>query len=442
MSVARLNFSHGTQESHRKMYNLLRNASKEEGTELAIIQDLAGPKIRAGKFEGDKPVDLVKGSEVVLTTRPVEGHAGLIPVSYEMLPQDVKEGNDILLHDGDIHIEVLSTSDTDVTCRVITGGLLRSRQGINLPGAQISVDSVTEKDYEDLAFGLRLGVDYVALSFVRSAEDIKQVKAFIASNGFQTPVIAKIEKPEGVKNIDEILQEADAIMIARGDLGVELAIERVPLVQKQLIAKANDAGIPVITATQMLESMCSNPRPTRAEASDVANAILDGTDAVMLSGETAAGGHPVKAVRMMAKIAAATEKHLHYYRIPRGEPNEATTISEASAYAASEAAEDLRAKAIVVFTFSGATAKLVAKSRPKARILALSPSEDTCRELSLVWGTYPVLTQHGEDLEELLSRGVELLKQKELIETGNVIVCVAGTLLAQGAANLVRIMEV
>jgi len=442
VDVARLNFSHGTAEQHRQWYRRLRRAASEADRPLAVLQDLAGPKIGTGSFAGHAPIQLEPESSVTITTRPVAGGPGLVPTPYQGLPHDVRPGSHLLLRDGLIDLKVISKSETDVQCLVVVGGALGEQQGINLPGTVISAPSVTEKDYADLAVGLELGVDFVALSFVRQPEDVLEVKHFITQHGCRVPLIAKIEKPQAVANIDGIVDAADGLMIARGDLGVELPLERVPLVQKELIAKANAAGKPVITATQMLESMCDHPRPTRAEASDVANAILDGTDAVMLSAETAAGRFPVEAVGVMQRIANAAEEHLGYYRLLHGETREAGAFSQATADAACEAAESLRADAVVVFTCSGATARWVAQRRPRAPILALTPEERTCSNLALAWGVTPILMPRQDNLEALLGGGLERLRERELIAPDDVAVVVAGTALASGAANIVRIVRV
>ena len=440
MDVARLNFSHGTPAEHRKVCETLRELSDLTGRPIAILQDLAGPKIRVGSFL-NPPIHLEPQKEVFVTTRDVLGNERLIPTPYRHLPEDVAPGDHILLHDGIIALEVIDKTDTDVRCRVLFGGTLSDRQGINLPGSETRQAALTDKDRKDLAFGLQMGVDLVALSFVRRAEDIRHVKEFIASRGYDTPVVAKIEKPQAVANIDEVLAAADALMIARGDLGVELPLARVPLIQKDLIAKANMAGKPVITATQMLESMCSSPRPTRAEVSDVANAILDGTDAVMLSSESAAGSFPVESVQTLARIAAESEPRLSYYRVPREEPPEPASLSEAAADAACEAAENLRARAILVFTCSGATARYVARRRPRAQILALTPNENTARRLCLAWGIRPLRIPPATDLEALFSTGLALVRNKNLVEDGDHIVAVAGTSLAAGVSNLVRLVQ-
>jgi pyruvate kinase len=378
MDVARLNFSHGTHEEHAQRITLLREIGRTFEHPLAIIQDLQGPKIRTGALQNGAPVQLRAGERFDITTREVSGTAARVSTTYAALPHDVRRGDRILLSDGLIELRVLDSADDVVRTEVVFGGELREHQGINLPGVQVSAPALTPKDAADLDFGLQQGVDYVAVSFVRRAGDIEQVKQRIAASGKPTPIIAKIEKPEALDDLPAILEAADSIMVARGDLGVEMPAEQVPVVQKQLIEAANAVGVPVITATQMLDSMIRNPRPTRAEASDVANAIIDGTDAVMLSGETATGLYPVEAVQTMVRIAEVAEasgRHGDIHAVPPKSTTRPGSVGSAISAAACAIVQTVPVRAIIAFTISGNTARLVARLRPTVPILALTPSE-------------------------------------------------------------------
>src|SRR5712692_6041610 len=381
MNVARLNFSHGTHDEHAAVIERIRRISARLGCPIAILQDLQGPKIRVGSLQGGQPIRLVDGAQVTITTRPVAGDSQTIPTTYMHLPQDVKPGDRILLDDGLMELRVLDAGATDVRCQVVHGGLLKEHKGINLPGVAVSAPALTEKDREDLRFGVMHGVDYVALSFVRQPEDVLEAKDLIRQ--FQVekgetdqvmppPLIAKLEKPEALAHLDDILAAVDGVMVARGDLGVEMAPEKVPLIQKRIISTCNDVGLPVITATQMLESMITHPRPTRAEASDVANAILDGTDAIMLSAETATGAYPIEAVEMMVRIALETEAGNRTAHQPQCKH---LTKAHAVSHAARALSEEASVQAIVVFTRSGTSAHLFSKDRPRTPIFAYTPSE-------------------------------------------------------------------
>ncbi len=432
MNVARLNFSHGTHAEHAQVITALRGLSRDLRLPLAILQDLQGPKIRLGRFEGGR-AQLVKGAEFSLTTRPVLGTAALASTTYDRLPDDVKPGDRLLLVDGLIELTALDVSGDTVRCRVVIGGEVGDHKGINLPGVAVSATAMTAKDREDLAFGISQGVDCVALSFVRTANDIRQVKTWIAECQSDVPVIAKLEKPEAIQNLDAILDVCDGVMVARGDLGVELPLEQVPLVQKDVIQRARRRALPVITATQMLESMVGNPRPTRAEASDVANAILDGTDAVMLSAETAAGKYPIEAVKVMARIAMRAECAL---------PEWATTVEQASTFpdvvseAACRAAGEVKAKAIVAFTQSGLTARLISKYRPEVPVYALSTTESVQRRLCLHWGVAPRVVDIIKSTDDLPKVEAALLAEG-VLAPGDALVIVAGApLLARGTTNL------
>ncbi len=380
VNVTRLNFSHGTHEEHAARIAMIRSVSAELGKSVAILQDLQGPKIRTGQLLNDQPAMLQAGAPFVISTDPVEGDARRVSTTYRALPGDVQPGDRILLSDGLIELSVTAVRGNDVVTQVVHGGALRENQGINLPGSAVSAAAITDKDRADLEFGLEQGVDYVAMSFVRRADDVRQLKDLITAAGKNTPVVAKIEKPQALNEIEAILDATDVIMVARGDLGVEMAPEQVPIVQKDLIAAAARNHVTVITATQMLESMINNPRPTRAEASDVANAIFDGTDAVMLSGETAAGQYPVEAVTMMARIATATEgspryaEQLEAAHRTRQRSQDATS-SHAIARAARTIVATVDVAAVVAFTLSGYTARLVSQDRPPVPTFALTPSE-------------------------------------------------------------------
>lgn len=445
MDVVRLNFSHGTHAYHARNIAMLRNVAAQAGRPLTIIQDLQGPKIRTGSLVMGRSVSLKAGNPFRITTTPVEGTAECVSTTYEALPYDVRRGDRILISDGLIELRVLSTSNNDVETEIVTGGKLREKQGINLPFVQVSAPSLTEKDRVDLDFGLAHDIDYIALSFVRRASDISDIKARIADAGKDTPVVAKIEKPEALNEITEIVRLADAIMVARGDLGVEIPTEQVPPAQKMLIDTANDAGIPVITATQMLESMTANPRPTRAEASDVANAILDGTDAVMLSGETAVGHYPVDTVTMMGRIIEAAEAS---GRTSQHTPNTSIAPQRDIPNAVSEAAraivEALPVKAIVAFTLSGRTAWLMAHQRPKVPIIALTPSEHVFRRLNLIWGITPIWTrEYTDDTTVVMHQVHQALGQCHLLTPGNIVVLVGGHPRAeQGPTNFLQIVTV
>ncbi len=443
MDVARLNFSHGTHEEHAQRIQILRDIAARKERPLALLQDLQGPKIRTGRLADRKPVMLRAGDRFTITTRDVPGAASLVSTTYAALPRDVHPGDRILISDGLIEVQVVRVSNDEVETEIIVGGELREHQGINLPGVNVSAPALTDKDRDDLLFGLAQGVDYVALSFVRRASDLLEIKAQIAAAGASTPVIAKIEKPEALNEFEAILEAADGIMVARGDLGVEMPPERVPIVQKQLIEAANMAGKPVITATQMLDSMIRNPRPTRAEASDVANAIIDGTDAVMLSGETATGAYPVEAVRMMARIAEVAEasgrrgdhSHESIWRF-----HEQPTVAAAISSAVHAIVQTLPVTAIVAFTRSGSTARLMARQRPTTPIFAFTPSEAVYRRLSLVWGITPVISPYVSRLDELEEAVRNTLIGRGYARPGDQIVMTGGhPIAARGATNFVKV---
>ncbi|HPO15565.1 MAG TPA: pyruvate kinase [Candidatus Hydrogenedentes bacterium] len=442
MDVARLNFSHGTHEDHRALYTLIRSTAEDLGVNVAILMDLQGPKIRTGKMKDGQEAELRNGETITITTRDVPGSAQCISTTYEHLPQDVKPGDTILIADGIIELNVRQVNPPDVLCEVVRGGMLGQHKGINLPGVHIAEPSMTEKDRRDLAFGLELGVDYAALSFVRSPDDLRLMRDIIDASGKQTRIVAKIERPEALACFDDILALSDAIMVARGDLGVEMNFEDIPFVQKRLIQKCNACGIPVITATQMLESMTSHARPTRAEVTDVANAILDGTDAVMLSGETASGQFPVESCEVMVRIAAkAGEDMAGRSSLKRWEWLQSESVrqsvekfntpgfmeSDAIGLAAAQMAESLHAKGIVCFTNSGFTAAAIARYRPKVPVIAFTRSDETCRRCALYWGVSAFKINRIIDLNSLHEQVDELLCENHLDHQGGIMVITGGT---------------
>lgn len=440
VNVCRLNFSHGTHEEHKSVICDIRAAAMRLDLPVAILLDLRGPKIRTGYLEKGS-VELKRGEMINITTEDIKGDERLISTTYKELPRDVKPGDRILIDDGLIEVRVRGVNGNQVECEVIYGGILKEHKGMNLPGVNVSAPSLSQKDMEDMDFGIAQGVDYVALSFVRRASDVVALKDYLKGKGADIPIIAKIEKPEALESLESILEESDGIMVARGDLGVELSAEEVPIAQKKMISMANTAGKIVITATQMLESMITNQRPTRAEASDVANAVFDGTDALMLSGETAVGKYPVKAVEMMAKIAVqAEEADLTHRQLMRRKKAVAGSFSQAVAFASYAASEELHSKAIVVFSQSGSTAKLVSKLRPPTPIVAFTPLEETKRRLSLVWGVQPFCIEFGGHTDEMVCRGESALLNYGLAELGDTIVVVSGTKVGmRGATNMMKI---
>jgi len=425
MDVARMNFSHGSYDEHAHRIEQVRAAAARAGRAVAILQDLQGPKIRTGPLTGGGPIELSAGDVFTLTTRDVPGDLSEVSTSYAALPIDVHPGDRILLSDGAIELRVNETNATDVRSEVVYGGVLKERQGINLPGVSVSARGVTDKDIRDLEFGLSQGVDYVAISFVRTPDDVRQVKQLIEAAGHDTPVIAKLEKPEAIESLAEIIELADGVMVARGDLGVELAPERVPLVQKRIIELANLAAKPVITATQMLESMIHTPRPTRAEASDVANAILDGTDAIMLSGETAMGRYPIESVDTMVRIAIEIRQnapHREYAgaKRPEGAPHSRAEAIGAAVEAVVEVLSEVRA--VWVFTQTGTTARMIVHHRPPVPIIAFTPNESCYRRMALIWGVTPILTPIVSSFRELSDRVFPLAQQLGVAKPGETVV--------------------
>ncbi|HIK55416.1 MAG TPA: pyruvate kinase [Synechococcales cyanobacterium M55_K2018_004] len=440
MSVARLNFSHGSYADHATTIAMLRQVSRELDTPVTLLQDLQGPKIRVGQLPGDG-LELIEGNRLTLV--PIDAYtdqADTVPIDYPHLAEEAQPGTQVLMDDGLLELKVETVEPPAVCCRIVKGGFLKPRKGVNLPSLNLRLPSMTDKDKEDLAFGIQQGVDWVSLSFVRKGEDIRLLKQLLAEHGADTPVIAKIEKPQAIANLDDILSECDGVMVARGDLGVEVSPERVPTLQKQIIRKCNERGIPVITATQMLESMIQNPRPTRAEASDVANAIADGTDAVMLSGESAVGAYPLQAVEMMTKIAHEVEKDVVFKNFPPAETNEANALSEAL-----NAIDDiLPLRYIVALTASGYSARLAAAERPKAPVLAMTPDERIYHRLNLVWGVKPLLVKEWiETFEEMLHLVEQQLKQRNLVDQGDRILIMGGLPMNQaGTTNFLKLHRI
>ncbi|MBU3915376.1 pyruvate kinase [bacterium] len=439
MNVARLNFSHGSYKQHGEVIKLIRSLSKDLNKSVGILLDLQGPKIRTGTLKDGKPVQLKAKEEFSITSRDIPGTEKIVSTTYKQLPKDVKKGDKILIDDGLIELKVISSTNTTVKTCVIIGGILKEHKGINLPGVDVSAPSLTEKDIQDLEFGIKAGVDYFALSFVRKAEDLINIKSIIKKHGSDIPVIAKIEKPIAVKNIDSIIEEADGIMVARGDLGVEMNPEVVPTVQKSLIAKTIAANKPVITATQMLESMCSNAIPTRAEASDVANAIFDGTDAIMLSGETASGMYPVKAVQMMSRIAAEAENSPFMRYNIQYKKDVKNLVVHAVAQSAVNVHHEVNAKAILSFSVSGKTTKLISKQRPASPVYAFSPDRTIYNRLSLVWGITPLLIKPIKNTKRLIEAGEKIIVDKKLVRKSDLVIIVTGLALTKGSTNLIKL---
>lgn len=438
-TTLRLNFSHGTHDDHQRSIRLIRQISFELNQPVGILQDLQGPKIRLGKFENGS-ITLQKGDPFILTSERVVGTQEISSVTYEPLAAEVPEGAVILLDDGRVEmvVEKVDLKQRELHCRVVVGGVLSNNKGVNFPGVYLSIRALTDKDKEDLMFGLDQGVDWVALSFVRNPQDVLEIKELISSAGKNVPVIAKIEKHEAIEQMEAVLSICDGVMVARGDLGVELPAEDVPVLQKRLIATANRLGIPVITATQMLDSMVNNPRATRAEISDVANAIIDGTDAVMLSNETAVGKFPVQAVETMARIACRIEQEDSLARSLEDVPGR--SIPNAISQAVGQIAETLQASAIMTLTKTGATARNVSKFRPRKPILAVTPHVDVARQLQLVWGVKPLLVLDLPSTGQTFQAAINVAQEKNLLYQGDLVVMTAGTL--QGVAGSTDLIKV
>lgn len=440
-TTLRLNFSHGTHEDHKRSIRLIRQISFELDQPVGILQDLQGPKIRLGKFEHGK-ITLKRGDSFILTSRKVMGTPKISSVTYEPLADEVPEGATILLDDGrvEMQVEKIDSQARELHCRVVVGGSLSNAKGVNFPGVYLSIEAMTDKDRQDLQFGLGQGVDWIALSFVRTPQDVLEIKEIIFRSGKQVPVIAKIEKHEAIEQMEAVLSVCDGVMVARGDLGVELPAEEVPMLQKRLIATANQLGIPVITATQMLDSMVHSPRPTRAEISDVANAILDGTDAVMLSNEAAVGKYPVEAVATMARIATRIDAERNVYRNHSPETTGGTSIPNAISRAVGQIAAQLDARAILTLTKTGATARNVSKFRPHLPILAVTPHIDVARQLQMVWGVQPILALDLPSISQTFQVALNTAQEKGLLAAGDLVVMTAGTL--QGVAGSTDLVKV
>ena len=440
MDVARLNFSHSTPATHAQFAQWVRQAAREIGRPVALLQDLAGPKIRTGGLRAHRAVTLRQGQRFWLTAETVEGSSRRVSISYPHLARDARRGDTILLDDGLIELRVLGRKEKELETEVIQGGLLQEHKGVNLPGVRLRVEALTEKDKTDLAFGIDLGVDYIALSFVRRAADVLRVKQLLRRRRSSIPVLAKLEKPEAIGNLDAILEASDGVMVARGDLGVEMAPERVPLIQKRIIQRAAQMRLPVITATQMLESMTQNLRPTRAEASDVANAILDGTDAVMLSGETASGRHPIEAVEMMARIAEEADQARP--EISSRRRGRTLDIAETVCESVVHAAQILKVRAIVAFTRSGSTAQLISKYRPTRPVYAFCHEESIARRAALYWGVVPLVLPLELNTEATLAAAEAELLRRRVVSRGDVLAVVAGSPGRPGQTNQMKLVRV
>ena len=433
MDVARFNFSHGDHEEQKGRMDILKQLREELHTNTAMLLDTKGPEIRTGKLKDGKKVTLETGASFTLTTEEIEGDASKVSITYKGLPEDVDRGSTILIDDGLIGLKVVSRTDKEIRCEVVNGGELGEKKGVNVPNVAVRLPAITEKDKDDIRFGVEQGIDFIAASFVRNAECVLEIKAFLKELGAPyTPVIAKIENAEGIHNIDEIIRAADGIMVARGDLGVEIPAEEVPYLQKMMIQKCNANFKTVITATQMLDSMIRNPRPTRAEVTDVANAVYDGTDAVMLSGETAQGKYPLEALQMMVHIIENTEQHLDYDMMLnkageqlKGEQLK-SGLSSAIGYSSVLAAANLNAKCIITPSVSGATTRVVSNLRPKQEILGVTPNERALRRMSIYWGVRPLKTIQFKTTDDICNGAIELATVKQYIEPGDVVVLTAG----------------
>lgn len=443
MSVARLNFSHGEHEEHQRRLEALRQVALHAEVPLAIMLDTKGPEIRTGRLKNGK-VTLKNGQSFVLTTRAVPGDNQEVSISYAGLPSEVSPGTSILLADGLINLTVLSASSTDIVCQVINGGVLGEKKGVNVPGVRIKLPFLSEKDVQDINFGIDHDIDFIAASFVRSAGDVLSIRRILEARDANIDIIAKIESQSGVDNLDDIIKVSDGIMVARGDLGVEIPAEEVPLVQKTIMEKCSKFGKPVIIATQMLDSMIKNPRPTRAEVSDVANAIFDGADAIMLSGETAAGSYPVEAVQTMARIAVRSEQALPYHEILRRKrPLGTISVTDAISYATCSAAASLGISAIITATSIGSTARMVAKYRPQADIFAVTTHPEVVRKLLLIWGVCPVLTGQTQGTDALFEESLNRCLEKGYIKKGDMVVLTAGSPSGfPGSTNLLKVQVV
>lgn len=442
LNVARLNFSHGSHDEHGERIKMIKEVRKELNEPVAILLDTKGPEIRTGKFK-DPEVELKEGQKFVITTRDVLGDNTICSVSYNGLAEDVKPGDTILIDDGLVGFRVENIVDnTDIECIVENAGVIKNHKGVNVPGVKINLPAITEKDISDIKFGIEMDIDFIAASFVRKASDVLAIRKILEeNNGDHIQIISKIENQEGMDNLDEIIEVSDGLMVARGDLGVEIPTEEIPLAQKEMIRKCNKAGKPVITATQMLDSMMRNPRPTRAEVTDVANAILDGTDAIMLSGETAAGKYPLEAVKVMGNIARRTEASIDYRSLLKTKAIEMErSVTDAISHATCMTAADLDSSAILTATSSGYTTRMVSKFRPAAPIIAATTKESVRRRLSLIWGVYSVLTEQLHSTDDVIDTSVQKALEAKLINNGDLIVITAGVPVGvAGTTNLIKV---
>ena len=451
MDVARFNFSHGDHAEQKSRMDLLKELREEEHSNVAILLDTKGPEIRTGLLKDGKKIMLEAGKKFTLTTEEVAGDENIVSISYPGLINDVSKGKTILIDDGLIGLKVVEKKEKELICEIINGGELGERKGVNVPNVPIHLPAITEKDKEDIKFGAEQGIDFIAASFVRNAECILEIRAYLKSLGAPfIPIIAKVENSEGIDNIDEIIRAADGVMVARGDLGVEIPAEEVPYLQKMIIQKCNSHFKTVITATQMLDSMIRNPRPTRAEVTDVANAVYDGTDAVMLSGETAMGKYPVEALKMMATIVEDSESHLDYaaYRQRKVSESNTKNVSNAVCFASVSTAHDLGATAIIAPSISGFTTRMLSKWRPSATIIGMSPSMTTVRQMQLQWGVTPVWSRRADTTDELIESSAEELKSRGMVHVGDTTVITAGVVTysrrheAATETNIMRVMTI
>ncbi len=449
MDIARFNFSHGDHEEQKIRVDLVKSVREELGLPIAMLLDTKGPEIRTGLLEDDKKVTLVEGNKYTLTTRDVVGNDKIGHITYEGLPSDVHEGSVILIDDGLIELNVISTTETDIVCKIVNGGELGSRKGVNVPNVSINLPGITEKDRNDIMFAIEQEYDFIAASFVRNAVCIHEIRDILREHNADIKIIAKIENAEGIANIDEIIDAADGIMVARGDMGVEIPAEEVPHVQKMIIRKCNEKFKPVITATQMLDSMMRNPRPTRAEVTDVANAIYDGTDAVMLSGESAMGKYPVEAVKMMAHIAESTESHLNNDAfVKAGKIHAKQTVSGAVSYACVTTAINLNAKAIVAPTISGFTTRVISKYKPEMPVIGLSPNDSVLRQMQIYWGVVPMKSAQENSTDDIIRHAITQVKENGYVNEGDTVVVTAGVpttkskTAQKGITNIMRVVTI
>jgi pyruvate kinase len=447
VNVCRFNFSHGSYEDHQKRFEQVVRIREELGLPVATMMDTKGPEIRLGKFENDEPVEIFDGGYFTLTTDECIGNSEKSSISFKGLPDDLKVGDTVFINDGLIELRAEDITETDIKCKIIHGGTLSNNKGVNVPNVSLSMPYLSDKDMNDLIFGCKMGFDFIACSFVRTSADVDYLRKFTKSIGWATPrLIAKIENMEGVNNIDEIIRTSDGIMVARGDMGIEIPFEQIPVIQKDLIRKGYMAGMQVVTATQMLESMISNPRPTRAEITDVANAIYDGTSAIMLSGETAVGKFPVETVKTMSSIARTTEESIDYKNQLHERESSYNTdlnITNAISHATVTTAHDLNAKAIITVTKSGTTARRISKFRPGCPILGGSTSERVCRQMNLSWGVTPMLIEEKDNSDELFEHAVEVAKENGYITDNDVVVITAGIPLGKaGTTNMLKVAKV